>query len=126
MISNTNISEVDEDWGNKLWDAIKQTQDKTKSKKGKPPLDETDFDQKTLELEMRSKYGDVGSKKSQESKAATLKTLPPYMGEYKAKSDIKKLPSVKLPSPPKLDVTNLAALMPAPSSARFHCLMCLN
>ena len=89
MISDTNISEVDKDWGNKLWDAIKQTQDKTKSKKGKPPLDEIDFDQKTLELEMRAEYEDARSEKSQESKAETLKMLPSYMAEYKAKSAIK-------------------------------------
>ena len=33
------------------------------------------------------------------------------LGEYEIKSEIKKIPSQKLPSPPNLDITNLTALM---------------
>ena len=64
-----------------------------------PPIEEIDFDQKTLELELRSEYGDAGSEKSEDSKAETLKTLPSYQGDYEARSDIKRLPTVKNQQP---------------------------
>ena len=114
MIPNSSIPEVDEDWGNKLWEAVKQTQEPKKETSEVPPLKEVDFDQKTLELELQSEYGDVGSEKSGNSKAETLQTLPSYLGEYETKSDIKKLPSQKMSSPPTVDIPNLTALMSAP------------
>ena len=48
-----------------------------------------------------------------------LKTLPSYLGEYEAKSKMKKIPSQKFLSPPNLDVTNLAALMSAPIECKL-------
>ena len=113
VIPNMSISEVDEEWGNKLWEAVKKTYGEIGSEI-KPPIEEIDFDQKTLELEIRSENGAFGSKSSHESKAKTFKTLPSYLGEYEVKSEIKKIPSQKLPSPPNLDITNLTALMLAP------------
>ena len=124
VIPNTSIPEVDENWGNKLWEAVNRTREKTKNME-KPPLDEIDFDQKTLELELRSEYGDKGSEKSLESKAETLKTLSSYLGDYEAESETKKIPSQKFPSPPNLDVTNLAALMSAPIECKLPLSMCL-
>ena len=91
FIPNSSIPEVDEDWGNKLWEAVKQTQQKTESHGTKPPLDEIDFDQKTLELEIRSENGDAGSEKYEESKAETMKTLPSYQGDYEANSEVQKI-----------------------------------
>ena len=105
--------EVDEEWGNQLWEAVKHTQPGAHSLE-EPPLEEIDFDQKTLELELRSEYGDAGSEKSEDSKAETLKTLPSYQGDYEARSDIKRLPTVKNQQPAKLDLVNLSALMSAP------------
>ena len=48
LISNTLIPEVDEDWGNKLWEAVKTTHGEKGSKYAKPPIKELDFDKKTL------------------------------------------------------------------------------
>ena len=114
FIPNSTIPEVEEDWGNKLWETVKRTQQKTESQGTKPPLDEIDFDQKTLELEIRSENGDAGSEKSEESKAETMKTLPSYQGDYEAKSEVRKLPNQKFPTSPTLDIVNLTALMSAP------------
>ena len=111
LISNTSIPEVDENWGNKLWEAVKTTHGEQGSETTKPPIEEIDFDQKTLELEIRSEYGGDESKTSLESKAKTLKTLPSYLGEYEAKSEVRKLPTLQMPSPKDLDITNLSALM---------------
>jgi hypothetical protein len=94
LIPNTSVPEVDEEWANQLWEAVKHTQLGAHSRE-EPPLDKIDFDQKTLELELRSEYGDAGSEKSEDSKAETLKTLPSYQGDYEARSDIKRLPTVK-------------------------------
>lgn len=47
---------------------------------------------KTLELEFRRNYGDQGSKHYKKSKADTLKTLPSYQGDYKAKFEVQKVP----------------------------------
>ena len=113
MIPNSNVPEVDEEWGNKLWDAVKQAQNET-NEYVKPPLVEVDFDQKTLELELRSDNYDGESDKSGSSKAETLKTLPSYQGDYEAVSEVHKLPSQKLNPSPKLDIANLTALMSAP------------
>ena len=43
MIPNSNVPEVDKEWGNKLWDAVKNAQNKT-PESIKPPLVEIDFD----------------------------------------------------------------------------------
>lgn len=40
--------------------------------------------------------------------------LPSYEGEYEARSEVRKIPSQKFPSPPKMDIVNLRALMSAP------------
>ena len=113
LIPNSIVLEVDEEWGNALWDAVKRTQKETE-RKSRPPIEEIDFDQKTLELEFKSQYGDVGSEKSESSKAETMKTLPSFQGDYKAQSNIKKLPSHKKQAPPVFDMINLSALLAAP------------
>ena len=113
MIPNSNIPEVDEEWGNKLWDVVKNAQNTT-DESIKPPIVEIDFDQKTLELELRSDNYDGESKKSEDSKAETLKNLPSYQGDYEAASEVCKIPSQKLNPSPKLDIANLTALMSAP------------
>ena len=53
--------QVEENWGNKLWEAVKRTQGRNEGQNEKPPLEEIDFDQKTLEIEIRLEYGDAGS-----------------------------------------------------------------
>ena len=105
---------MEENWGNKLWEAVKRTQGRDEGQNEKPPLEEIDFDQKTLEIEIRSEYGDAGSESSQSSKANTLKNLPSYQGDYEARSEVRKIPSQRFPSPPKTDIVNLTALMSAP------------
>ena len=54
LIPNTSILKVEENWGNKLWEAVKRTQGRDEGQNKKPPLKEIDFDQKTLEIEIRS------------------------------------------------------------------------
>ena len=51
---------------------------------------------------------------SQESKADSFKTLPSYLGEYETNSEVKKLPTLKLPSPKTLNISSLSMLLSTP------------
>ena len=64
MIPNSNVPEVDKEWGNKLWDEVKNTQNEIAESIKPPLLVEVDFDQKTLELELCSDNYDRESEKS--------------------------------------------------------------
>ena len=112
--SNISIPEVDEEWGNQLWEAVNKTYGKEKGSETKPPIEELDLEQKTLKLEMRSEYGGVGSEVSQGSKADSFKTLPSYLGEYETNSEVKKLPTLKVPSLKTLNISSLSMLLSAP------------
>ena len=93
---------------------MKKTYGEKKGARTKPPIEEIDLEQKTLELEVRSEYGGMGSEASQESKADSFKTLPSYLGEYEANSEIRKLPTLKMPSPKTLNISSLSMLLSAP------------
>ena len=99
-----------------MWDVVKCMRNET-DESVKPPLVEIDLDQKTLELELRSDYNDEGSENSEHTKTGTLKTLPSYQGDYEAASEVRRIPSQKIGSSPKLDIANLTALM----SAQIRC-----
>ena len=86
------VPEVEDEHVKKLWEELKQDKIKAQSIQ-KPPLEELDFDPKTLVLELRLGQVDVGSKYALESKKGTLRTLPSFQGEYEEKSKAKKLPS---------------------------------
>ena len=85
-----------------------------KGLESKAPIEEIDLEQKTLELEMKSDYGGVGSESSKESKGDSFKTLPSYLGEYEANSKVRRLPTMKIPSPKTLNISSLSMLLSAP------------
>ena len=80
----------------------------------KPPLDEINFNQRTLELELRSKLADVESQKIKECTKGTLQPLPLFQGEYETKLEAKRIPSQRHHPPTILDVGNLTKLLSAP------------
>ena len=53
----------------------------------------------------------MGSVKSKDSRAASLKTLPPYMGEYEAKSEVRAIPSQRKVGPKKIDAKTLTEIL---------------
>lgn len=87
MLPTSHVLEVESEWVHNLWEIIKHAKIDAKSNQ-KPSIEEIDFDQKTLELDIRTKYGKQGSEPSEESKEGTLKTLPSYQGDYKDKSEV--------------------------------------
>ncbi len=52
--------------------------------------------------------------KSEDSRPASLKTLPPYLGEYEAKSEIRALPSQRRTGPKKIDAKALTDILSTP------------
>ena len=100
---------------------MKKTYGGKKGSETKPPIEEIDLEQKTLELEIRSKYGEVGLEASQESKANSFKTLPSCLGEYETNFKVRKLPTLKMPSPKMLNISILSMLLSVPvKNALFH------
>ena len=63
---------------------------------------------------MRSEYGGVGSKVSQESKADSFKTLSSYLGEYETNYEVRKLLTLKVPSSKTLNISSLSMMLSAP------------
>ena len=90
-------------------------QRKLEAQKDKPPpLEEIDFDQKTLVLELKLELANATSEKTMESARGTLRTLPSFQGEYEVKSKIKKGPSQQHQPPRVLDIGNLTELLATP------------
>ena len=77
-------------------------------------MKELDLDKTQAHVNVESRYGDRGSKKSMESNVESLKILPSFMGDFEVKLDVKKVPTKYKPIPPVLDMMNLQALMSTP------------
>ena len=88
----SDVLEVEDALVNGLWEELKQR--KLEAQKDKPPpLEEIDFDQQTLVLELRLELADEASEKTMESTKGILRTLPSFQGDYEAKLETKKVPS---------------------------------
>lgn len=93
MFPTSNVWRIENIWINNLWDTLKHAKIDAQSNQ-KPPFKEIDFDKKTLKLEVRIEYGNLGSAESmEEKKEVTPKTLPSYKGEHKDKFKAYRLPS---------------------------------
>ena len=78
------VPEVEDALVDGLWEEPKHR--KLEAQKDKPPpLEEIDFDQKTLVLELRSELANAAFEKTMESARGTLKTLSSFQEEYEAK-----------------------------------------
>ena len=69
---------------------------------------------KSLNLELRSRQGDMGSEYALESEAKTIKTLPSFLGDGDDKSKDKKLPSQRYRPTKTMEVSILANLLATP------------
>ena len=65
-------------------------------------------------MDHSSYFGDQGFVKSVESISRSLRTLPPYMGEYEAKSDIMAVPSQGMTTKGNLDTRGLIEILSTP------------
>ena len=97
------MPKIEDECVNRLWEEIKKAKVEAQLV-GKPPLDEVDFDPKTLVLELKLEQVDIGSKYDVERKHETLKTLPSFLGGDDDQSKNRKLPSHRYGPTKKLDV----------------------
>ena len=78
-----------------------------------PPIEEFEAGSQN-NLDQPSYFGDQGSVKSIESISRSLRTLPPYMREYKEKSDIMAVPSQRMTKKENLDTRGLIEILSTP------------
>ena len=71
------MPEVEDALVDKLWEELKQRKLEAQENRP-PPLEEIDFDQKTLVLELRSEFADAAFEKTMESTRDTLRMLPSF------------------------------------------------
>ena len=91
MVPNTENSKESEQWVQNLWREIRETKLKEILEE-KAPIKELDLDKSQLNIEVESRYADCGSEESGESEARSNKTLPSFIGEFDARSDIRRVP----------------------------------
>ena len=65
-------------------------------------------------MDLTSLYGDAGSVRSEDSRPVSLRTLPPYLGEYEAKSEVKALLSQRTEKHTRLDAESLTEILSTP------------
>ena len=79
--------------------------------KDKAPLTEINLDKEQMNLEIASRYQEVGPTTSQSSKASTFKELPSFLGDYKSRDEVRKVPIQDKLATKVLDTSNLQALL---------------
>ena len=87
----SNMLEVEEGWVNNGWDMIMKAR-WIEVLEQYASIQKIDLDQKTIGFELRTTYGNHGSKELEASKAKTFKTILSYFGEYEVVLDIEKFP----------------------------------
>ena len=107
------IPKVEELMAQEMWDVVRQNVDDTLSA-GSPPFSLVDFAEKcSIEEQANQSNEQEGSVDSFPSKQ-TLMTMPSYLGDYKKRSVIVKVPSIWKSIQNERDMANLHALMSAP------------
>ena len=95
-----------------LWKAVRQAKGEDD---GKPaPFTEVGNDNPLPDMDLTSLYGDAGSIRSEDSRPASLRTLPPYLGEYEARTEIRALPSQRREKHEVLDAKSLTEILSTP------------
>ena len=112
-IPNSVTEEKSEEWVKMLWEEVRRVK-MGNEPNAKAPFTELDLDRNQADLEDVSRYGDLGSKKSEKRESTSTKTLPSFVGSYEAKSEIKRVPTRYNPKPRILDSSNLHALLSVP------------
>ncbi|MCO5588534.1 hypothetical protein L7F22_042491 [Adiantum nelumboides] len=107
------IPEVEEPWPQSLWETIRNRKDGSATWQSAPIL-EIVLDNEFYPDDIESLYGDVGTKVSMDSKPQSLKTLPSFIGEHKAKSEIKIVPSQMRAIPKMIDTKSLQEMLSTP------------
>ena len=91
-VPNSISEEKEEAWIKSLWDEIQEA-NTNREGKGKAPLAEIDLQKEQMNLDIAFRYQAVGPTSSQSSKSSIFKKLPSFVGDYKIRDDIRKVPT---------------------------------
>ena len=80
-----------------LWDEIQEV-NANKEEKGEAPITEIDLDKEKLNLDISSRYQAKGPTTSRSSKASIFKELPSFVGDYKSRDDVRRVPTQYKPT----------------------------
>ena len=122
--SGDEIPEVEEIIAREMWDAVKQKIHEEALSSQTPPFSIVDFTGRPIvEVETMPYWDDQGFEDLFLSKH-TLQTMPSYLGEYKPKSIVMRVPSMWNNKKKEHEIANLHALMSTPIMCTLDWRMC--
>ena len=93
MVAPNSVSEEKkEEWMKSLWDEIQEA-NANREGKGKGPIAEIDLEKEQLNLDIALRYQEKEPTTSRSSKASIFKELPSFVGDYKSRDGIRKVPT---------------------------------
>ncbi|MCO5583996.1 hypothetical protein L7F22_037914 [Adiantum nelumboides] len=104
------VPEAEEPWPQSLWEIIKNRKDESATLQS-VPIPEVVLNNKFYPSDIQSLYGDAGTEISMDSKPEFLKTLPSFIGEHEAKSEIRIVPSQQRANPKMIDSKGLQEML---------------
>ncbi|MCO5561039.1 hypothetical protein L7F22_014660 [Adiantum nelumboides] len=104
------VPEVEEPWPHSLWETIRNRKDESVILQLAPIL-EINLDNEFYPGDIQSLYGDAGTEVSMESKPQSLKTLPSFIDEHEAKSEMRIVPSQIRAIPKMIDTKSLQEML---------------
>ncbi|MCO5577929.1 hypothetical protein L7F22_031764 [Adiantum nelumboides] len=107
------VPEVEEPWPQSLWETIKNKKDGSATLQSTPIL-EVVLNNEFYPGDIQSLYGDAGTEISMDSKPQSLKTLPSFIVEHEAKSEIRIVPSQLRATPKMIDSKGLQEMLSTP------------
>ena len=107
------VPEVYAEWPAHLWEQVRDAKQGSDTYVS-APIEELDMDQPQVHWDSKSWFGEIGSVPTEINEDKTLAELPSFMGEYEARSEIKKLPSIRGNLTKHRDSQNLASILLTP------------
>ncbi|MCO5551829.1 hypothetical protein L7F22_005332 [Adiantum nelumboides] len=107
------VPEVEEPWPQSLWENIRNKKDESATLQS-APIPEIVLNNEFYPGNIQSLYGDAGIEISMDSKPQSLKTLPSFIGEREAKSEIRIVPSQQRATPKMIDSKGLQEMLSTP------------
>ena len=109
-MSNSVLGEKEEVWMKSLWDEIWEA-NVNREGRSKAPIDEINLEKEQMNLDIASRYQAIGPTTFRSSKAFIFRELPSFVGDYKSRDDIRKVPTQYKLTTKVLDAANLQALL---------------
>ncbi|MCO5587134.1 hypothetical protein L7F22_041081 [Adiantum nelumboides] len=107
------IPEVEKPWPQSLWETIRNRKDRSATLQS-APIPKVVLNNEFYPGDIQSLYGNVGTEVSMDSKPPSLKTLPSFIGDHEAKSEIRIVPSQQRATPKMIDSKGFQEMLLTP------------